>query len=232
MSQLFKNNAKTRLESAIAISDTSFTVVSGGGADFPVLSINDHMLITLEDSSGNKEIVKVIARVGDVFTIGTDPGGAASVLGRAQDGTTAQGFSAQDIVELRLTAGFIDALKEGSITFVIDGGGIDITTGIKGFIEAPFSGTITNVKLFADLSGDIEIDIYKDTFDNYDPTVNPTDSICANSTNPIIMTGQIKQIADLTGWTRQFAKGDIFYFGVNSATTVTRVTIAITVDRY
>lgn len=230
MSQLFKNNAKTRLASAVAIGATSFTVVTGEGTLFPVLSVNDHMLVTLEDSSGNKEIVKVTQRSGDTFTIGSVPGGAGDVAGRGQDGTTAQGFSAQDIVELRLTAGFVDALKEGSIVFVIDGGGSAITTGIKGFIEAPFAGTITSVKLFADVSGSIEIDIYKDTYDNYDPTVNPSDSICDVSL-PTLTTA-IKTIVDLTGWTRQFAKGDIFYFGVNSATTVTKVTIAITVDRY
>lgn len=232
MSQLFKNNAKTRLASAVGIGDTSFTVVSGDGALFPVLTVDDHMLVTFEDSSGNKEIVKVVARAGDTFTIGTIPGDGGDVAGRSQDGTTARGFNAQDIVELRLTAGFIDALKEGSITFVIDGGGSVITTGIKGFIEAPFSGTIISAKLFADQAGDITIDIYKDTYANYDPTVNPTDSICDASNNPIVMTGAAKVVADLTNWTKQFSKGDIFYFGVNSASTVTRVTIALTVDRY
>lgn len=230
MSQLFKNNAKTRLASALGASDLSFTVTTGEGALFPAISDSDFFFITLEDSSGNKEIVRVTGRSSDVFTISSSPG-----MGRAQDGTIARAFNANDLVELRLTAGFIDALKEGSLMFSIDGGGSAISTGIKGFIEAPFNGTIKSVRLFADVTGDISIDIFKDTYNNYNPDINPSESICAGSTDPISITGGIKQQRTglvAAGWTVEFSKGDIFYFEVVSCNTITKVTISMTVERY
>lgn len=234
MSQLFKNNAKSRLAAALGATDLSFSVLTDEGDLFPVLTADDHMLVTLEDSSGNKEIVRVSARGGDLFTIsGNIDLGETEASGRGREGTTPRGFVADDLVELRLTAGFIDALKEGSITYVIDGGGSAITTGIKGFIEAPFSGTIKSARIFADQIGSIEIDIFKDSYDNYNPDNNPTDSICANSTNPILISGDIKaQDSTLTGWVKQFSRGDIFYFNVVSAATITRATLSLTVDRY
>lgn len=229
MSQLFKNNAKSRLAAAIGAGDLSLDVTSGEGALFPAASTaaGDFFLATLEDSSGNKEIIKVSNRSTDSFTISE----------RGLDGTTARGFAAGDLVELRLTAGFIDALKEGSIMFVIDGGGSAITTGIKGFVEAPFSGSIQSVRLFADTTGDIEIDIFKDDYNTYNPDDEPSQSICANSTQTISISLGIKQqftTQDLIdkGWTRQFARGDIFYFKVAAAATITKLTISMTVDRY
>lgn len=224
MSQLFKNNAKSRLASAIDNIATSLSVITDEGDLFPTLPLgDDHMLLTLENSAGVKEIIKVTERAADTFTVSE----------RGLEGTSAMSFDAGDLIELRLTAGFIDALKEGSIVYVIDGGGATITTGIRGFIEAPFNGTIKSARLFADVSGSISIDIFKDTYANYNPDNNPTDSICANSTNPIAIASEIKaQDSTLAGWTKNFSKGDIFYFNVVSASTIQRVTLSLTVDRY
>jgi len=41
-------------------------------------------------------------------------------------------------------------LPVASITFIIDGGGSAITTGIKGALEIPFACTINRVTLLAD----------------------------------------------------------------------------------
>ena len=50
-----------------------------------------------------------------------------------------------------------------TLTFVIDGGGAAIATGIKGDLEIPFACTINQVTLLADQSGSIVVDIWKDT---------------------------------------------------------------------
>lgn len=236
MAQLFTNNATTRLAADCGAAATSFTVMTGEGSLFPSpVADLDHFLVTLENSSGDKEIVCVVARSGDTFTIGVPGSAAASISGRGQEGTTIRGFSTSDLVELRLTAGFIDAIKRGTITYVIDGGGAVIEAGLKGFIEVPFGGSIKSVRTFADLAGNIAIDIFKDTYSNYNPDSNPTDSICANSTNPITLASVIKaQDETLLGWNRTFEEGDIFYFEVMAApapTNMTRLTISITVDR-
>jgi len=237
MSQLFKNNAKSRLASAITSTSTSFTVITGeGNSLFPTLPLgDDHMLVTLENAVGDKEIVKIIERAGDTFTIGEFSSGTPSVslLGRAQEGTTALNFDVQDLVELRLTAGFIDALKEGSIVFVIDGGGSAIGTGIKGWIEAPFNGTIKSARLFADeVTGTISVRIYKSTYANYPFTAGVDDAELISS-GLSISSGYKAQFTNLSTWVqRNFSKGDIFIFDVQSCTGFTKCTISLTVDRF
>jgi len=236
MSQLFKNNARTRLAVNLGVSSTSFSVTDGEGSLFPTLPPgDDHMLITLENSTGQKEIVKVIERAADTFVIGDFASGISteSVFGRGQEGTIARAFEAQDLVELRLTAGFIDALKEGSITYVIDGGGSAITAGIKGWIEAPFNGTIKNARIFADTAGTVTVNIWKDVYANYPPEetwddVTPSAGISISDDNKAEFT-------DLSYWTqRNFTKGDIFAFNIAApgATNITRITISMTVDRF
>jgi hypothetical protein len=225
MSQLFKNNAKSRLASGISSTATTFNIITDDGALFPTLGADDHMLVTLENSVGDKEIVRIIQRSGDTFTVSATPG-----YGRGQEGTTAIAFEAQDLVELRLTAGFIDALKEGSIVYIIDGGGFEIGAGLKGWIEAPFNGTIKSVRLFADQTGSIAIDIWKDIYNNYPPE-NTWDSI-TGVTPATIAGAQKSQDSLLTDWTRNFSKGDIFAFNVDSCSSITRCTISMTVDRW
>lgn len=229
MAQKFTNNATTRLTgSGLSAVGTSFTVTTGHGARFPSCSSADadYFLVTLEDSSGNKEIVKIISRTDDTFTIGT--GVDELVAGRAQEGTTAQAFAVADLVELRLTSGFIDALKRGSIVYVIDGGGAAITTGMKGFLEAPFSGSLDEIRLFADQAGTISIDILRDSYANYPPD----DTWDLQGT--VATAGANKAEDDLSGWlvaNRQFTAGDIFAFDINSNDTITRVTISMSVSR-
>lgn len=113
-----------------------------------------------------------------------------------------------------------------TITFIIDGGGSAITTGIKGDLEIPFACTINRVTLLADQSGSIVIDIWKDTYANYPPTV--ADTITA-SAKPTISTATKSQDATLTGWTTSIAAGDTLRFNVDSITTCTRVTLSLKV---
>lgn len=234
MSQLFKNNAKSRLSSDLAANALSFNVTLNTGQLFPVIASNsgDHFDVTLEDSMGEKEIIRIVNRVDDTFTVGISGSQYENILGRGRESTLTRGFKSGDLVELRLTSGYIDAIKEGSLMYVIDGGSDAITPGIKGFIEAPFNGTIKQVKLFADAVGSITIDIFKDTWDNYNPDENSADSICGNSTNPIVLNSNMKNIASLTGWNLYFSKGDIFYFDVISASVISRVTISMIIDRF
>lgn len=228
MSQLFKNNAKSRLASAVSPTDLTFTVTTGEGVLFPTVTAGDHLLVTLENSAGDKEIVRVSLHpeLSDVFTFHPTPG-----YGRGQEGTAVIGFDAQSLVELRLTAGFIDALKEGSIVYVIDGGGSAISTGQKGWIEAPFNGTIKSCRLFADQTGAINVNIWKDTYDNYPPVISDDD---VTPVAGLSISGAIKaQFTDLSDWTNiQFNQGDIFAFNVASCTAIQRLTISLTVDRY
>jgi hypothetical protein len=114
------------------------------------------------------------------------------------------------------------------ITFIIDGGGSAITTGQKGHLEIPFKCQIQRVTLLADQSGSIVIDIWKDSYANFPPTV--ADSITA-SAKPTLSSAQKYQDSTLTGWTTTINAGDILAFNVDSASTVTRVTLSLKVKK-
>lgn len=100
MAVLYTNNAVSTLAASITSTATSFSVASGNGALFPVLSGADYFYATLYNTAGTIEIVKVTARSVDTFTVA-----------RAQDGTTGTAYSAGDKVELRLVRAALDDIK-------------------------------------------------------------------------------------------------------------------------
>lgn len=113
-----------------------------------------------------------------------------------------------------------------TITFIIDGGGSAITTGEKGHLEIPFACTITGWTILADQSGSIVVDVWKDTYALFPPTVADT---IAGTEKPTLVTAQKNQDLDLTTWTTAIAAGDILAFYVESITTIERVTISLKV---
>jgi len=114
------------------------------------------------------------------------------------------------------------------VGITIDGGGSAITTGVKGFIEVPFAGTITQATVLLDQSGSIVIDVWKDVYANYPPT--DADSITA-AAPPTVTTATNSQDSTLTGWTTSVAAGDILGFNVDSITTATRATLVLKIRR-
>ena len=115
-----------------------------------------------------------------------------------------------------------------SITFIIDGGSSVITSGVKGDLTIPFNCTITEWTLLADQSGSIVIDVWKDVYANYPPTV--ADSI-TGSAKPTITASIKNQSTTLTGWTSSITAGDTLRFNVDSSTILQRVTISLKVYR-
>ena len=136
--------------------------------------------------------------------------------------TAAQGSTADSALQ----SSDVTNVKKSAIEFVIDGGGSAITTGVKGFIEVPYACTITAVRLLADQSGSIVVDVWKDTYANYPPT--DADSITASAV-PTISTATKSEDATLTGWTTSVSVGDILGFNVDSITTCERVTVVLAV---
>jgi len=120
------------------------------------------------------------------------------------------------------------AAQEACINIVIDGGGSAITAGIKCDLEIPFACTINRATLLADQDGDIVIDIWVDTYANFPPTVADTITAAAK---PTLAGADSYQDATLTGWTTALAAGAILRINVDSAATVTRVTLSLKVTR-
>ena len=112
----------------------------------------------------------------------------------------------------------------GTINLVIDGGGSAITTGVKLDIYIPQSITLTQATLLADQSGSIVLDLWVDTYANYPPTVLKT---ITASAKPTLSTALKSQDSTLTGWTGVIPAGSSLRVNVDSATTVTRVVLAL-----
>jgi hypothetical protein len=109
MPQQFSNNARSVLQSTITDTATSLTIASGAADLFPtanvgtgsIPSVNNWFKATIQDVSGNVEIIYVRTR---------NAGSAVfSNILRAQEGTTARTFVAGSVVGLRVTAADIQA---------------------------------------------------------------------------------------------------------------------------
>ena len=114
----FANNAYSTLASGITDSATSITLTTGEGARFPTLTGVHYFLATLIDASNNLEIVKCTSRSTDVLTVV-----------RAQESTTGRAYITGDRIELRITAGVLDALYDD--TTIGGATGADFNDSVK-----------------------------------------------------------------------------------------------------
>lgn len=120
----------------------------------------------------------------------------------------------------------------GSSSFgVLIGSGAEvITTGAKttGLVRIPTAGTITGWEIEScdstPTTGSIVIDIWKDTYANFPPTV--ADTITA-SAKPTLTSGTKASSTTLTGWTTAIAAGDIIYFNVDSVSSLTCAKLSV-----
>lgn len=163
------------------------------------------------------------ATITTVGTITTGVWGGTDVA--ITDGGTGSSTAAGAVTNLGL-----DNTKIASVGIVIDGAGAAITTGIKGDIFVPYGATINSVTMLADQTGSIVVDIWKDTYANYPPTAG--DSITA-AAKPTITASNKSQDTTLTGWSTgvNIAAGDTLRFNVDSAATITRLTLVLKVTK-
>ena len=219
--EIWANNAVSVLAADILDSDLSFDVAVGDGALFPAISGGDWFYATLVGND-QVEIVKVTALSSDTFTVT-----------RAQQSTTALEWPQGTEIGNRVTKQTLIDLQTGiseyvTLNYIIDGGGVAITTGIKGDIVVDFNATIVGWTLVADQSGSIVIDVWKDIYGNFPPTIADT---IAGSEKPTLSTATKNQDNSLSTWTTGITAGDVLRFNVDSITTVTRVTLAIKVQK-
>lgn len=119
------------------------------------------------------------------------------------------------------------------LTFVINGAGAAITTGIKGYIFIDFNCTINQATLLADRTGSIVVDIWECSYAQFDAgATHPVagDKI-TGSTPPTITTATKAQDSTLSGWTTVISAGSVLGFNVNSASTIQQVTLALKVTK-
>ena len=109
-----------------------------------------------------------------------------------------------------------------TVGITVDGGGSALTTGLKGFYRVPFSGTITGYSLQSDITGSVVFDVWKAN----DSIPDNGDSITA-SVQPTLSSAQYVDSTTLTGWNIDVNAGDVIGFNIDSASTLTRVTLQL-----
>lgn len=123
---------------------------------------------------------------------------------------------------LRVTA----ATRTFTVGITIDGGGSQITTGIKGYVQVPVAATIISWTILADQSGAIVIDVWKDIYNNFPP--DNSDAIPGTDEPEITASGVKATSSSLGGWTTtSIAAGDCIGFNVDSCTSITRATLML-----
>lgn len=109
-----------------------------------------------------------------------------------------------------------------SVNFVIDSGSSPMLPGSKGKVTIDVSGVIESVKVLADQTGDIVLELSKSDFNAY-----PTFTTITNNQR-IQLTGQNKYFDDvLNNWDTTIVAGDILDFEVVSVNNIRRLLISL-----
>jgi len=80
----------------------------------------------------------------------------------------------------------------------------------------------------SDQTGSIVVDVWKDTYANFPPTV--ADRI-AGTERPTLSSATKNQDLSLSTWQTSVTSGDIIAFNVDSASTLTRVNLSIDITK-
>lgn len=113
-----------------------------------------------------------------------------------------------------------------TVGVTVDGSVDPISTGLKGMIAVPFRGTIQSWILEGDQAGDCTVDAWKS---RRTPTV--ADSICG--TAKPVMAAASGATGLCTEWTDvELEPGDIVAFNVDSAATLTLLTVTLRVQEH
>ena len=112
----------------------------------------------------------------------------------------------------------------GVITFMADGGGSAIATGIIADLVLPFSGTLQSWTLLADQASNTTIDLWKDVLANFPPTVADTITAAAK---PALAAVAFNSSSALTGWTTAITAGDTMRLNLDANSAAQRITLTL-----
>jgi hypothetical protein len=194
---------------------TAWVPISGSGAP-----VGAHAT-THEPGGSDAMAVDAIPATGSLRTLGTGSNQAtAGNDARLSDARTPLPHAASH------AAGGSDPLPivRKQITLVVDNGTLPLTTGYKAWISMPVAGTLMKWRLLADVVGSVVIDVWKDVFANYPPTVADTITAAAK---PTLSSALSAESSTLTGWTTTFNAGDIFAFNVDSVATIKKLSLTL-----
>lgn len=112
----------------------------------------------------------------------------------------------------------------GKIEVGLDGNGVPPRTGIRADWIVPFDLTLTGWTVVADASGSVQVDLWRSTLAAYPPVVGGS---ITGSDKPRLSGAQTASSTALTGWTKSLSAGDCIRVNLDSVSTITRATIAL-----
>lgn len=202
---------------------------TSGGAVAPTF----RSLVTADMPAGTGTVTSVaLTSPGVVYTVSGSPittSGtfALSLVNQSANtifaGPTSGGATAPTFRSI-VTADLPANGKIRSFGISVDGAGSAVTTGVKGYFMVPYACTITGWTLLGDVSGSMVMDVWKDTYANYPPTVADT---ITGADKPTISASTKGQNLTLTLWTTAVSAGDTFGYNVDSCSTITKATLVI-----
>jgi hypothetical protein len=248
-------NAGTFPGGGTAQAGSSYIVSVAGTVDSVAFAIGDRIIAITDNAStatfaanwfkaDYTDLVSSVAgktgavtlATGDIAGVTTDRllGRDTAGSGVAEELTVGGGveFTGSGGVQRSALTGAVTASAGSNTTamtfdLVVCMGGSSLATGIvKGCdFHADFAFTITGWTIFGDASGAIVVDVWKDTYANFPPTV--ADTIAGSEKPTITATGVKGQDTSLSTWTTSVAAGDVLRFNVDSVTTIVAATLIL-----
>jgi hypothetical protein len=115
-----------------------------------------------------------------------------------------------------------------SVVGFFDGGGSALTAPRTTFVTIPYSGTIAGWTIIADTSGSAVVDVWKVPFSGVPAS---SGNSIAGTDLPTLSSAIKAHDLTLSGWgSTAITAGDVLYFHLNSASTVTQVSVVLTVS--
>lgn len=133
-------------------------------------------------------------------------------------------ISPSNTVDVLNANGNFKVVTNCQVTIQIANGGSAITASQYGVVRIPNTFTVTGWDIVGEPSGSVVVDLWTDTYANFPPTVADT---CAGSEKPTLTTAIKNQDVSITTWNTTLTNAYYLKWNVDSATTVTNVSVFI-----
>jgi hypothetical protein len=111
----------------------------------------------------------------------------------------------------------LDLVKTIGFSYAISGGSSALTAGPKGFIEVPYDMSLSNVTILANVSGNINVSVYRGTYSQF-PNINASGMLVRAN---LSLGFKVTQPTSNT-----LNAGEILVFNVDSVTNTNHATIS------
>ena len=105
--------------------------------------------------------------------------------------------------------------------------GPDLGTGVKAMVTVTFPCKVVSWTILANAVGSVVLDVWKDSYANFPPTVADT---IAGTEKPTLASARKNQDLTLTSWSQNLAAGDVLFVNVDSASGVKQVFLCLALE--